>query len=114
MINLGFALLVFPPMAMIVFFTNWALEVTFILNILVIWCSYDPKIESKKGLLAFIHILAEFATVFNVVTVGVYWTALHKGALIKFADEPLKILHMYLVHTFPAFSNLLIFATTDI
>ena len=44
----------------------------------------------------------------------VYWPVLHQAALKKFEGDDFKILHMYLVHSFPFIALLLILATTDV
>ena len=44
-INFFFAIYAFQLIGLLVFFTNWNLEVTFMVNVLVIWFSYDPYID---------------------------------------------------------------------
>ena len=65
-------------------------------------------------MLATVHILTELTTILNTVVVFVYWPLLHKLALEALVGDECKTLHMYLVHTFPALSLIIIYATTDI
>ena len=84
---------------------------------LVIWCSFDPKIDSKPGWLTLIHMVTELATSFNVVVVMIYWSVLHNLAIETMSKEEnpdVKCLHMYLVHTFPIIANLLVLSTMDV
>ena len=99
---------------MAIFFTCWAYELTIVINVLVIWYSFDCKIDEKKGWLAVLHILIEITTMANVVVVLIYWLVIHQKAMEAFAGDQVKIVHMHLCHTFPAISNLIILYTTDV
>ena len=112
--NLVFASVFFPLFPLLIFLTNWAMELTLVLIVIVIWSSFDKNINQKKGWLSAIHILAEISFMANFVTVVVYWPVLHKGALQKYKDHDMKILHTYLIHSCPSIAWLIIFATTDI
>ena len=112
--NLIFAILFFDPIALLIFFTNWNMEFTLALVVIVIWCSFDKDINQKKGWLSAMHILTEISFISNFLTVSVYWSVLHKVAIEKFKEDDLKVLHMYLVHSFPTLALMIVLATTDI
>ena len=112
--NFYFAVAYFDPYGLITFFTNWNLEVTFGLILIIIWKSFDKEIGDRKGWLCAIHLLTEVSCVTNLLTVIVYFSVIHPDAMERFKDNQMRILHMYLVHTFPAFGLGVIFATTDI
>jgi hypothetical protein len=40
--------------------------------------------------MAWHHFIYSFSMVMNVVTMVVYWTILHEGALKKFEGQPIK------------------------
>ena len=42
LINLVSVLILFEPMRLLIFFTNWAMELTIALIVVVVWCSFDP------------------------------------------------------------------------
>ena len=67
--NLVFAICFFHPFALLIFFTNWAMELTFAQVVIVIWCSFDKEINQKKGWLSAMHILTEAGFCFNFVVV---------------------------------------------
>ena len=76
-LNLVMAIILFPLESLYVMFTNWALEITFLGVILVTCYGQKRDINSRKGILALIHIVIEFAFAFNIVVVIIYWTFLH-------------------------------------
>ena len=114
LINFTWQLSIFPLSDLITFFTNWALMINLALSTFVLLCADDKNISKREGWLAATHILFEIATMSNVVVVIVYWSSGHKLSIAKYQDDVLKQIHMYLVHTFPAFVNLIIIYTTDI
>ena len=114
LINLAFCFMYFNPLSLLVVFSNWTLELSIALSIIVLWSSFDSNISEKKERLGAIHLIGELAFVTNLITVFVYWSILHPGALDRLEGHKMKILHYYLVHTFPAISVFLIFLTTDI
>lgn len=62
------------------------------------------------------HLLYSMSITMNFVVVTVYWTFLHQGALAKHRDVPdvghLRVIHLYIVHTFPGLACLLNTCTT--
>ena len=116
LVNFCFAAVYFDPFNLLTYFTNWNMEVTLALVIIVICKSFDPKIQEKKEWLCVIHLLTEVSCTFNLLTVIMYWCFVHQEAMKEpeLVDHQMRILHMYLVHTFPTFSLGIIFATTDI
>ena len=107
--NLSMSLSLFPPKRLLTMFTNWAQMITELGLILVIFYGQKRDINSCKGTLAFIHIILELALAFNIVVVIVYWCMLHPK--VKLEYEGYRLLHMYLVHIFPAVSLLLTLKT---
>ena len=110
------AVMLFDRIWMIVLPTNWALVLTLMANVLVIWYSFDPKIDEKKGWLALLHILIEITTITNVVVVIMYCALFHddEGFWEQFGDKNIKFVHVYLIHIFPSISNLIILFTTNV
>ena len=45
LINLAMAAIYFPPIALAIYFTNWNMELTLALIVMVIWSSFDPKVN---------------------------------------------------------------------
>ena len=60
------------------------------------------------------HILTEIAVLFNLIVFILYWTIIHAVAYEKYKENAVQLLHMYLVHTFPALSMTMILATMDV
>ena len=84
-VNIVMAAWIFNPSSLLIFFTNWCSQATWVMTGLVIWYSFDPKIDTKMGWLALLHIVTELTTAFNVVSCSIYWPVLHKLAIEHFS-----------------------------
>ena len=88
------------------FFTNWTLLLQIASIILTMFAARSPELFGKHSgsvcLKMTHHILYSICIFSNFVVVSVYWTALHGFILKRFADRPDRIMHMYLIHIFPA------------
>jgi len=62
---------------LLLYFTNWTLEITTIMILMTILCSLDTKIEQSQQKLAITHILFETSLFMNIVVLIVYWGLLH-------------------------------------
>lgn len=79
---------------------------------MTIFCSRDSEIDRKQWKLAFTHILFEAALFMNMVVMIVYWTCLHEQIISDF--KGLEVVHMYIVHSFPATAFLINYLVTDV
>ena len=96
----------------IIWLTDWGAVLTLLCLILTQSASKDPRISSKTGKLAWIHILTEICLFTNLVITLVYWTVLH-FLFIEYL-EGLTEFHMYAVHSFPFIATLMNLHVTDI
>ena len=101
-INIAMSVMYFPLCKLYQMFTNYTMIVSFISILLCIYCASKPNIHQLSGRLACLHIIFECAFIFNVVTLIVYWGAIHKKGIV--GKEGAVLLHQYLVHSFPAIS----------
>jgi len=118
------AFLAFPPLRFFLPLTNWTLMVTTASLIASYKAAADshtfgPKafnVSSKDRIQvarsqALHHLLYSMSITMNFVVVTVYWTVLHRAALAKHRDVPdvghIRVIHLYIVHTFPGFACLI-------
>ena len=112
-INITMSVLLFPLEKSLSYFSNLAVLMTLV-NVASIMCAswgQKPGIKQNKVKLALLHILCEVTSAFNIVVVFIYWTRIHFYALRSFTG--LKLLHMYLLHTFPVLAQWLAFKTIN-
>ena len=111
-INITMGALLFPLDKALSYFSNMAVLMTFV-NVASIFCTgeHKPVIKENKVKLALLHILCELTLAFNFVVMFIYWTRIHFYATRSFTG--LKLLHMYLLHIFPALAQWLAFKTIN-
>ena len=111
-INIYMAVTIFEVWSLLTYFTNWAMEFSFVSVLLICYCgSYGDDACNHKKTLACVHIFYEIAFAFNLIVVIVYWGVIHATLIDTLEGE--KALHMYLVHIFPTISLLLAQMSTD-
>ena len=105
-------LICFSYWGLLIYFTNWTLEITTLSIAMSILCSRDPEIETKRWKLAITHILFEAALFMNIIVIVFYWGLIHAHEIGNFKE--LGLIHMYIVHSFPTIAFLINFLNTDI
>ena len=84
-VNLYMCMTYFSWHTMLIYFTNWTLEITIIFVLYLIYCaSYGDQIQLHKKKLACLHLLYEVAFALNLVTVLGYWGLMHDKAVLIF------------------------------
>ena len=104
----------FPVRNLGLYLTNWTVELTGITNFVFLLSLLDKRVNEKKGWLAFTHLLFEISAGLNICVVLVYWSIVHEKEIPKWTHNNYMYAHMYLVHTLPALSLLMIFLSNDV
>ena len=88
------------PLAIFMFFTNWAILLTAIYMIVSI---YALKPDTTKSMLSLHHLLFEISLTANVVVTIVYWPFLAKSDLARpeVAESWVRIIINILMHIVP-------------
>jgi hypothetical protein len=105
-------LICFTWHGLLLYFTNWTLNVTTLFVLGSIFCSMDSNLDKSQWKLAITHLLFEAGLFMNIIVVIVYWGFLHKDGIGNF--KGLEVVHMWMVHILPAISFSINHLTTDI
>ena len=108
----------FGPYRLVMFFTNWTLMFTIAKLALCFICEQrggNAKKAKSHKLLALTHIIAELASLMNVITVSIYWPLLHAETYVKaeYTCCPDRQVHAVFVHSVPAIACFVNFLMTD-
>ena len=95
------------------YLSNWLIFATIILISIIIVASNDPNINNRPGMLAAVHIWFEFAFIFNLCVVAIYWTIVHPTEILKYEGDA-QIFYMYYSHIAPAFVTLASYLLLDV
>ena len=83
-INFYMAYYYFGVWSLVIFFTNWCLEITLSFVLYLMYCAtFGEQIHSEKKKLACLHMLYELAFIMNIIVVIVYWAVIHQDLVIE-------------------------------
>ena len=112
-INITMALRLSPLYNLVAYVSNWMMLTSLPLVLLTIHNELVDNINEKKSRLAWNHFLFELSA--NITAMGtiIYWIFIHDKVLIHYGHDFWMLLHMYLLHSFPAIALIIVYCTTD-
>ena len=104
----------FPLVGVFVYLSNWPVFTSLVYIALTMKLSQDKDANKKHFQLALAHFLFTFTLILNLLIVPIYWSVLHKQALVKYAGNTCQTNQLYFVHIFPSVSLFINWYFTDI